>query len=185
MESLVECPICMENYQESIRPPTTLECGHTMCIACANLQVKNGKITCPIDKQALVINSLNPNYEMLNLIEEANKTIMKKEEIQQIVEKAGKVTKENEEKINENCELRRIIKHLEDEHKIITKKNAKLMRDLNGQILNKKEMQQKINENYDLGQRIENLEFENQIINSEFSKLRCYANDQKIQRERM
>ena len=196
MESSLECPMCMEDHQESIRPPTTLECGHTICIVCAKSEVKNGKMTCPIDRHVLVINSLNPNYEMLNLIEEANKTIMEKKEIQQIVEKVGKVTKEKDEKTNENYELRRRIKNLEGNNRGFIKTNNKLKLDINKQIRYSKEMQEEadwaimekeeeINKNYELRQRIQNLGEENKRINSDLSILRCELNEQILERENM
>lgn len=49
MQSALECPICMENYDPIERKPMLFPCGndHTTCYVCIQDMHNKGKITCP------------------------------------------------------------------------------------------------------------------------------------------
>lgn len=69
METLAECPICMIEYVIG-STPSTLQCGHTLCMNCVQeIYKKYKKIICPFDKSEYVMDSVKPNYEMVHLIE--------------------------------------------------------------------------------------------------------------------
>ena len=115
-----ECQICMEIYDET-RKPTTLACGHTICMVCVkNLSIKQkNKIICPFDKTTLILTEIKPNYDMLRLIKENSEKMQalqkEKEEMmkaqeklkQEIIsaeEKREKIKQKLEEKMNKKLE---------------------------------------------------------------------------------
>ena len=50
LQDCTSCTVCMEQYDNGIRVPKLLPCGHTFCLSCLNpLAPQNsGEITCPI-----------------------------------------------------------------------------------------------------------------------------------------
>nr|XP_053644880.1 tripartite motif-containing protein 59-like [Cherax quadricarinatus] len=42
-----ECKVCFNNYDEELRRPRTLLCGHTFCSQCIEDTIKNAQLTCP------------------------------------------------------------------------------------------------------------------------------------------
>ncbi|KAK8719593.1 hypothetical protein OTU49_013928, partial [Cherax quadricarinatus] len=42
-----ECKVCFNNYDEELRRPRTLPCGHTFCSQCIEDTIKNSQLTCP------------------------------------------------------------------------------------------------------------------------------------------
>nr|XP_053650375.1 uncharacterized protein LOC128700925 [Cherax quadricarinatus] len=42
-----ECNVCYSNYDEELRRPRTLPCGHTFCTQCIEDTIKNVRLTCP------------------------------------------------------------------------------------------------------------------------------------------
>ncbi|KAK8723558.1 hypothetical protein OTU49_011783 [Cherax quadricarinatus] len=42
-----ECKVCFNNYDEELRRPHTLLCGHTFCSQCIEGTIKNAQLTCP------------------------------------------------------------------------------------------------------------------------------------------
>ena len=72
MDDLLLCPICLENYNISIKIPLSLICGHTFCRECLLLINKKGLgIICPNDKNKDLrnINSIPKNFSLLSIIE--------------------------------------------------------------------------------------------------------------------
>lgn len=140
-----ECQICMESYAKG-RMPTTLGCGHSICMICAKQMLKAGKIICPFDKQQLGIGVLKPNYEMLNIIEESSARVANaikeienkhKQELQNKITEAVTISgskadrkmkkkiREAEAKMKKNMEREMKIKYDEDD-----KGRSELMQDL-------------------------------------------------------
>lgn len=63
----LQCPICINDFDENSRKPISLGCGHTMCVSCLS---KLSKTQCPFD-QAIVetdISKLPFNYALLQLV---------------------------------------------------------------------------------------------------------------------
>lgn len=45
----MECPMCYDIYDESLKVPRNLHCGHTYCEECLHNSIKNkGRLECPI-----------------------------------------------------------------------------------------------------------------------------------------
>nr|XP_053649024.1 E3 ubiquitin-protein ligase TRIM13-like [Cherax quadricarinatus] len=42
-----ECKVCFNNYDEDLRRPRSLPCGHTFCSQCIEDTIKNVKLICP------------------------------------------------------------------------------------------------------------------------------------------
>nr|XP_045607518.1 tripartite motif-containing protein 5-like isoform X2 [Procambarus clarkii] len=42
-----ECTVCCDNYDEALRRPRTLPCGHTFCSQCIETTFKNNELVCP------------------------------------------------------------------------------------------------------------------------------------------
>ena len=61
MENIIECSICMEQYNTTNKLPRILSCGHTFCTSCLISFIKKSEsncqnefstfISCPVDKQ--------------------------------------------------------------------------------------------------------------------------------------
>ena len=67
------CAICYNKYDRNTRKPCTLVCGHTLCIPCVKESDK-----CPIcKKKSGEITDPQPNYEMMNVIDQNNKYRLK------------------------------------------------------------------------------------------------------------
>ncbi|XP_050709786.1 tripartite motif-containing protein 2-like isoform X2 [Eriocheir sinensis] len=43
----MECPVCMTGYDETVRRPRSMPCGHTICSTCIDGIVDEGHATCP------------------------------------------------------------------------------------------------------------------------------------------
>ena len=43
----MECPLCFENYNDLLKKPRNLECGHTFCEICLSKLFSNNFIICP------------------------------------------------------------------------------------------------------------------------------------------
>lgn len=69
--SLKSCYICYEDYNHTENFPTTLQCGHTLCIACAT-KIKDHleqTIVCPRCKQVQIASTaFTKNIDMLDLL---------------------------------------------------------------------------------------------------------------------
>ena len=114
----------MEIYQKPMRSPTTLECGHTVCMVCGKSLIKFSKITCPFDKREFKVTILSPNYEMMSILEEASVSI-------------SQAFMEKEKMSKEQAELRQKIKNAE-------KMTEELRKEMNAK--HSEELQQKIDE---------------------------------------
>ena len=67
------CVVCYNRYDINTFKPSTLSCGHTLCIPCARQLDK-----CPICKQNYQNrNEPKPNYEMMNMIDSNRKFRLK------------------------------------------------------------------------------------------------------------
>ena len=65
----VSCTICFNNYERVKYEPCTLICGHTFCKGCASISQR-----CPICKKVSgSVDELQPNYEMMNMIDNNNR----------------------------------------------------------------------------------------------------------------
>ncbi|KAK8371715.1 hypothetical protein O3P69_018965 [Scylla paramamosain] len=47
-DSLEDCPICHITFDDTLRRPRTLPCGHTLCTPCINELKEQGAVKCPI-----------------------------------------------------------------------------------------------------------------------------------------
>lgn len=117
-----ECPICMELYTKD-RVPCTILCGHTFCRECISQIKKGTKFTCPLDKQIQVLTQINPNYDMLHMIDQAGSTLttLKREKQKEKEEREKLIKQFEEEKIKTEIatnELKQ--KHEEDVKKEVT-----------------------------------------------------------------
>ena len=61
------CPICTQLFEESLRKPISLGCGHTVCKMCLN---KLHRKACPFDQTAIAtdIELLPVNTALLQLV---------------------------------------------------------------------------------------------------------------------
>jgi Ring finger domain/Zinc finger C-x8-C-x5-C-x3-H type (and similar) len=67
IERSFECSICFEDYSAT-RMPSTLPCGHSICIHCILHLVKNSSISCPMDKKLMKLEIISGNNSLMNLI---------------------------------------------------------------------------------------------------------------------
>lgn len=71
MENL-RCPIDKDIFED----PVTLNCGHSICLSCATILIKNNTIECPLDRKKhslpLGRDSLSINYTLKTVIESLN-----------------------------------------------------------------------------------------------------------------
>lgn len=61
------CPICTQTFEETVRRPISLGCGHTVCKMCLN---KLHRKACPFDQTAINtdIEQLPVNSALLQLV---------------------------------------------------------------------------------------------------------------------
>ena len=61
------CPICTQTFEEAVRRPISLGCGHTVCKLCLN---KLHRKACPFDQTAISsdIEQLPANTALLQLV---------------------------------------------------------------------------------------------------------------------
>lgn len=61
------CPICTQTFEETVRRPISLGCGHTVCKMCLN---KLHRKACPFDQTAIStdIEQLPVNTALLQLV---------------------------------------------------------------------------------------------------------------------
>ena len=73
----VSCTVCYNKYDRDEFKPSTLVCGHTLCIGCAKNSEKcpTCKTSNPgkIDEFGKSMYELQPNYEMMNMIDNNQK----------------------------------------------------------------------------------------------------------------
>lgn len=50
-----DCPVCLTTFDDTIRRPRTLPCGHTFCTLCINGLKTQGQVTCPTCRLAHVV----------------------------------------------------------------------------------------------------------------------------------
>nr|XP_053633564.1 uncharacterized protein LOC128689379 [Cherax quadricarinatus]XP_053633565.1 uncharacterized protein LOC128689379 [Cherax quadricarinatus]XP_053633566.1 uncharacterized protein LOC128689379 [Cherax quadricarinatus]XP_053633567.1 uncharacterized protein LOC128689379 [Cherax quadricarinatus] len=101
-----ECQVCVDNYDQHLRRPRCLPCGHTVCSRCINIAIRRTQLTCPICRtkhNARIAEDFSVNYSFEMLINKHKDTPFKAE---------GKVSK----------------KHYKVCHKGILKKVLPLMR---------------------------------------------------------
>ncbi len=71
---LVECAVCLERYDGSVRQPKLLPCAHTLCLSCAGRLFQGGMIRCPECRRAHAIQGgathLPPNPTVVGLLEQ-------------------------------------------------------------------------------------------------------------------
>ena len=68
----IECPICFESFDRTIRIPLVLLCGHSICKKCTiELAEYSGLITCPLDRKedTRPINQISFSFTILELID--------------------------------------------------------------------------------------------------------------------
>ncbi|KAK2084794.1 Roquin-1 [Saguinus oedipus] len=75
----LSCPICTQTFDETIRKPISLGCGHTVCKMCLN---KLHRKACPFDQTTINtdIELLPVNSALLQLVGAQTITEMKDEE---------------------------------------------------------------------------------------------------------
>ncbi|KAG7171245.1 Tripartite motif-containing protein 59-like 5, partial [Homarus americanus] len=69
-----ECKVCFDNFDEALRRPRCLPCGHTFCTVCIVDMIKNSQFTCPnchADHNTLAVTDVTQlpiNYGMESFI---------------------------------------------------------------------------------------------------------------------
>ncbi|CAG9335326.1 unnamed protein product [Blepharisma stoltei] len=69
------CQICAYPYDTYSRLPKLLDCGHTICLMCAESLIKGRSIQCPFDKTSTnlgYLSKLRVNYALLDIVEEGS-----------------------------------------------------------------------------------------------------------------
>lgn len=72
MEGILECPVCVDQFDRTNRLPLVLLCGHTLCKRCAtNLIQNSGRIICPLDRKLdnRPLLQISHSFHILELIE--------------------------------------------------------------------------------------------------------------------
>ena len=46
-DNVEDCPVCLDTFDDTLRRPRTLPCGHTVCTLCSNELKAQGAVTCP------------------------------------------------------------------------------------------------------------------------------------------
>lgn len=72
MESMLECPVCIDRFDRTTRLPLVLLCGHTLCKQCAtDIKGDSEAIICPLDKKQdrRPLVQISHSYHILELIE--------------------------------------------------------------------------------------------------------------------
>ena len=75
-ESLLECQICLEEYNANSRKPLFLGCGHTYCSSCLNRLYKYSIVKCPVDNKRYTYSDFSKipaNYQLLSCLNINNK----------------------------------------------------------------------------------------------------------------
>lgn len=75
MNDFLQCKVCHEKYDKSLRIPLSLPCGHTFCEYCLKNIISSNIIKCPLDKKSFnfpklsdipkndqVLTALSPDY---------------------------------------------------------------------------------------------------------------------------
>jgi hypothetical protein len=73
MQSIMECPVCSENFDRQVHCPLVLLCGHTLCKACAShLRAQKDGILCPLDRKIdkRQLEQISHSYHILELLEQ-------------------------------------------------------------------------------------------------------------------
>lgn len=60
-ENPFTCPVCLEEYNDSNVRPTTLNCGHSLCIKCLT-RIKEVNPNCPICREPISRLGSNPSF---------------------------------------------------------------------------------------------------------------------------
>lgn len=47
-DSAIDCPVCSTSFDDTLRRPRSLPCGHSLCNPCINRLEEQGNVTCPI-----------------------------------------------------------------------------------------------------------------------------------------
>lgn len=71
----MECPTCFEIYNDEIKKPHNLECGHTFCEDCLSRMVTNSRIQCPACRKTflnIIPKSLPVNFIAADLARKHN-----------------------------------------------------------------------------------------------------------------
>ena len=121
---IVECPICFEIYKD----PRVFMCGHTICKDCAKNSIKNEKISCPICRKAYHIKSVS------NLTKNYNFSILTSEFVK-LKSIQGTLSKNTENLLDENNELKLQVENLKGYLDISEAKTRLVENTLNRKIL--------------------------------------------------
>ena len=110
MEEFIECQICSERYNATIKMPKILNCGHTFCKECLTKSLKYSKdLSCSIcrqktnikDPEQLITN--RTIYDLLDKAQNVNEPTNVRET--EVVEDIEKIRKDNRGEVDE--ELKR------------------------------------------------------------------------------
>ena len=71
---IVTCQICLYRYDSMKKKPVNMNCGHTICLDCAEKIAQFPLITCPFDREISYapVKSLKVNFIALKLVEKLN-----------------------------------------------------------------------------------------------------------------
>ena len=74
MQRGIECPVCLNTYDTSIRIPKNLSCGHSSCLPCLKNLIKAGSIACPKCRTSCQvttdgIDKLPTNYGIVDVLD--------------------------------------------------------------------------------------------------------------------
>lgn len=116
MDSLLECEVCFEHYDEAERRPRSLPCGHSLCHACLvdNIATNAGYITCPFCRIScsdtpVIAEDFPTNYTLLRISEkslrEASSSTTSSDQLQKLnsnLKRENKSTLKHIQSCNEN-----------------------------------------------------------------------------------
>ena len=55
LEAILECPVCMQEFDEDEKKPLVIPCGHTLCKFCVSTMVEEGMLKCPFCRKEMDI----------------------------------------------------------------------------------------------------------------------------------
>jgi hypothetical protein len=122
----MECKICFEKYDQQLRKPVSINCGHSFCNTClSSLKVSNS-YACPTCRQS--ITNEQPNYTVLDLLD-LNLIVDPNSLLKENINESLKKIHEKNRNLHINCvkKLNEINIQLETANSVINEKTTKLI----------------------------------------------------------
>ena len=77
LQSLIECAICMSEYDSNFHYPLVMKCGHDICSASLRKLYNNNCVRCPFckaDNNYPNIDSISKNFSLMKIIDSMKKS---------------------------------------------------------------------------------------------------------------